>query len=114
MNDLQVANPALWAEYSLGAQLSYRKHGVECALDVEALHSGADTIMFLAVINRAGRMVAGVRAKGPLRSADPSVRGRVAAWAITLRCRKRRWRWQGFFAMWRFGRYAKAFPPPRR
>ena len=66
------ANPALSAEYSLGAQLSYRKHGVHCALDVEALHSGADTVMFLAVINRAGRMVAGVRAKGPLRSADDS------------------------------------------
>jgi hypothetical protein len=47
------ANPDLSAEYSLGAQLSYRKHGVQCALDVEALHSGADTIMFLAAINRA-------------------------------------------------------------
>jgi hypothetical protein len=66
------ADPALWAEYSIGAQLSDRKRGVECALDVEALHSGADTIMFLAAINRAGRIVAGVRAKGPLRSADDS------------------------------------------
>ena len=66
------ANPALSAEYSLGAQLSYRKNVVQCALDVEALRSGADTIMFLAAINRAGRTVAGVRAKGPLRSADGS------------------------------------------
>jgi hypothetical protein len=65
-------DPALWTEYSLGAQLSYRKHGVECALDVEALHSGADTIMFLAAVNQAGRMVGGVRAKGPLRSANDS------------------------------------------
>jgi hypothetical protein len=65
-------DPALWAEYALGVQLSYRNHGVECALDVEALRSGADTIMFLAVINRAGRMVAGVRAKGPLQAAHDS------------------------------------------
>jgi hypothetical protein len=65
-------DPALWAEYALGAQLNYRKHDVDCALDVEALRNGADTIMFLAVINRAARMVAGVRAKGPLRSADDS------------------------------------------
>jgi hypothetical protein len=65
-------DPELWAEYSLEAQHSYRKHGVECALDVEALDSGADTVLFLAVINQAGQMVGGVRAKGPLRSADDS------------------------------------------
>lgn len=62
----------LWKQYAEGAHRSYRKHGVECALDVDALDSGADTIMYLAVIDSAGRMVAGVRAKGPLRSADDS------------------------------------------
>ena len=36
-------DPALWAEYTLGARRSYRKHGVECALDVDALRTGADT-----------------------------------------------------------------------
>jgi len=66
------ADPDLWSEYSAGAQRSYRKHGVESALDIEALHSGADTAMFFAVIDDDGRMVAGVRAKGPLRSADDS------------------------------------------
>ncbi|HTX93567.1 MAG TPA: hypothetical protein VME67_01245 [Mycobacterium sp.] len=65
-------DPGLWTEYARGAQRSYRKHGVECALDVDALHTGADTIMFLAAIDRAGKMVAGVRAKGPLRSAEDS------------------------------------------
>jgi hypothetical protein len=65
-------DPALWAEYARGAHHSYRTHGVECALDVDALHTGADTVMFLAVVNAAGRMVAGVRAKGPLRSAEES------------------------------------------
>lgn len=72
-------DPGLWTEYALGAQRSYRKHGVECALDVKALRTGADTIMFLAVIDRAGKMVAGVRAKGPLRSADDS--HAVVEWA---------------------------------
>jgi hypothetical protein len=63
---------SLWAEYVLGASRSYRKHGVECALDVEALQSGSDTVMYLSAIDAGGRMVAGVRAKGPLQSADDS------------------------------------------
>jgi hypothetical protein len=62
----------LWDEFSRGAQRSYRKHGVEAALDVDALRDGADTPMFFAVIDDAGRMVGGLRAKGPLRSADDS------------------------------------------
>jgi hypothetical protein len=73
------ADPDLWAEYSIGAHRSYRKHGVECALDLDALRSGADTIMFFSVIDDTGRMVAGVRAKGPLRSADDS--HAVVEWA---------------------------------
>lgn len=72
-------DPDLWSEYSVGAQRSYRKHGVESALDLEALHSGADTAMFFAVIDDDGRMVGGVRAKGPLRSADDS--HAVVEWA---------------------------------
>ena len=63
-------DPALWAEYGRGALQSYRKHGVEAALDVDALRTGDDTLMFFAVLDRAGKMVAGTRAKGPLRSAD--------------------------------------------
>ncbi len=73
------ADPDLWAEYSTGAHRSYRKHGVECALDLDALRNGADTIMFFAVLDDAGQMVAGVRAKGPLRSADDS--HAVVEWA---------------------------------
>ncbi|MGB8390376.1 hypothetical protein [Mycobacterium sp.] len=74
-----LADPDLWTEYTLGAKRSYRKHGVECALDVDALRTGADTIMFLAAIDPAGKMVAGVRAKGPLQSADDS--HAVVEWA---------------------------------
>ncbi|WP_193376510.1 hypothetical protein [Mycobacterium sp. UM_CSW] len=73
------ADPDLWSEYAAGAQSSYRRHGVECALDIEALRSGADTTMFFAVIDDDGRVVAGVRAKGPLRSIEDA--HAVAEWA---------------------------------
>jgi hypothetical protein len=73
------ADPDLWSEYAAGAQRSYRRHGVERALDVEALRSGEDTIMFFAVVDDDGRVVAGLRAKGPLRSADDS--HAVVEWA---------------------------------
>src|SRR5262245_35280745 len=66
------ADPDLWAQYATGAQRSYTKHGVECALDTEALHSGDDTLVYFAVLNNAGQMVAGVRGIGPLRSAEDS------------------------------------------
>jgi hypothetical protein len=66
------ADRVLWSEYATGALHNYRKHGVECALDTEALRSGTDTAMFFAVIDEAGRTVAGLRAIGPLRSAEDS------------------------------------------
>lgn len=72
-------DPELWDEFTLGAQRSYRRHGVACALDVEMLRSGSDTIMFCAAIDDDGRMVAGLRAIGPLRSADDS--HAVVEWA---------------------------------
>jgi hypothetical protein len=65
-------DPGLWNEYTLGATRSYRKYGVECALDADALRTGDDTLMFFAVIDDDGKMVAGTRAKGPLGSADDS------------------------------------------
>ena len=55
-----------------GAFRSYRKHGVECALDIDPMRSGSDTAMFFAVLDEAGRILAGLRAKGPLRSAEDS------------------------------------------
>jgi len=62
----------LWLEYLRGAERSYRKHGVERALDVPAIRSGHDTIMFWATIDTSGRVIGGVRAKGPLRSPEDS------------------------------------------
>lgn len=73
------ADPALWSAYSAGAYRSFRKHGVESALDVEALRSGADTIMFFAVVDDDGEVLGGLRAKGPLRFADES--RAVVEWA---------------------------------
>ncbi len=66
------ADPGLWSEFLAGARRSYRKHGVECVLDVDALRSGAGTMMFSAVVNDAGEVIGGLRAKGPLRSANDS------------------------------------------
>lgn len=60
----------LWRDFVAGATRSYRSRGVEKALDMDALHSGIDTILFAACVDRAGRVVGGLRAKGPYRSAD--------------------------------------------
>jgi hypothetical protein len=62
----------LWSEYGRGAARSYRRHGVETALDIDALNTGADTAMFLCAVDSSGTVVAGVRAKGPLQSAEDS------------------------------------------
>jgi hypothetical protein len=64
-------DPELWADYAAGAVRSYSKRGVESALDLEALRSGDDTIMFAAVVNDSGRVAGGYRAIA-LRSADDS------------------------------------------
>lgn len=71
-----IAKPSaerdLWNEYVRGAEANYRKHGVECALDPKALQTGDDTALFSVGIDRTGRVVGGLRAKGPYRNADES------------------------------------------
>jgi hypothetical protein len=62
----------LWSRYGHGAERSYRHHGVECALDHEALRSGADTVMFMVVLGAQDEMIGGVRAIGPLRGSEQS------------------------------------------
>ncbi len=74
-----ATDPDLWAQYSAGAHHSYGKHGVECALDSDALRTGDDTLVYFAVLNDAGQMLAGVRGIGPLRSAEDS--HAVVEWA---------------------------------
>lgn len=64
--------PKLWLDYLDGAERSYRKHGVESAIDVAEISDGHDTAMFWAALDVSGRVIGGVRAKGPLTSADDS------------------------------------------
>jgi hypothetical protein len=73
------ALPDLWQEFLDGAQRSYRKHGVECALDVDAIADGRDTAAFFVAVDPHGRVVGGVRVKGPYGSADES--HAVVEWA---------------------------------
>jgi hypothetical protein len=72
-------DPELWSEFVAGAYRSYRKRGVEGALGVDLMRSGSDTVMFFAVLDDAGRILAGLRAKGPLLSAEES--HAVVEWA---------------------------------
>lgn len=74
-----AALPGLWQEFLDGALCSYRKHGVECALDVDAIADGHDTAAFYVALDHRDRVVAGVRAKGPYASADES--HAVVEWA---------------------------------
>ena len=71
--------PGLWREYLDGAILSYRKHGVESAVDYDAIRSGADTAVFFAAIDASGAVIGGVRGKGRYTSADDS--HAVVEWA---------------------------------
>jgi hypothetical protein len=66
------ADPSLWDEYLRGAERSYHKHRVERALDLATFQDGADTAIFLATVDADGRVIGGVRAKGPLTCADDS------------------------------------------
>lgn len=66
------ADKDLWQDYLLGAARSYRKHGVEAALDVQAIQRAGDTALFWALLDAAGRVVGGLRAVGPLQSPDDS------------------------------------------
>ena len=66
------AEPQLWHDYLRGAQRSYRKFGVEDALQLDFIRDGHDTALFFAALDENDRMLAGVRAKGPLRSAEES------------------------------------------
>ncbi len=65
-------DPGLWAEYLTSAERSYRRHGVEAALELDNFSDGHDTALFWTAVDAEGRVVGGLRAKGPLTSADDS------------------------------------------
>lgn len=64
------AEPDLWEQYLDGALQSYRRHGLEWVLDLDAIRGGADTALFFAAVDPQGRVVGGTRVVGPLRSPD--------------------------------------------
>lgn len=66
------SEPELWQDYLQGAVMNYRKHGVEDALDLESFEDGRDTTLFYTALDGNGRVVGGLRAKGPYFSADES------------------------------------------
>lgn len=66
------ADPALWADFVDGAARSYHNHGIERALDMDSLTDEPNTQLFHAVVNDAGAVMAGIRARGPLESAEES------------------------------------------
>ena len=66
------ADPALWADFIDGAARSYRRHGIEQALNMNSLTDEAHTQLFHAVVNDAGTIMGGIRARGPLESAEES------------------------------------------
>ncbi|HUH72306.1 MAG TPA: hypothetical protein VLZ05_27685 [Mycobacterium sp.] len=64
--------PDLWEQYLKGALRSYRRHGLEWVLDLDAIRDGADTALFFAAVDPKGLVVAGTRVVGPLRSPEES------------------------------------------
>ena len=66
------ADRALWADFIDGAARSYHKNGIERALGIESLQDDANTQLCHVVVNDNGAIMAGIRAKGPLESADES------------------------------------------
>ena len=66
------SGPGLWEDYLQGAERSYRKHGVECALDVDSFRDGSDTTLFYTALDANDRVVGGLRAKGPYFAAEES------------------------------------------
>jgi molybdopterin/thiamine biosynthesis adenylyltransferase len=65
-----LASPATWRAYLDGAEVSYRAHGVSCALPRAELEDGRATALFFVAVDAHGRVVGGIRAHGPLAVPD--------------------------------------------
>jgi hypothetical protein len=61
--------PELWEAYLCGAADNYRRFGVEHVLEYETIRTGESTTVFVAALDDRDRVVAGVRAQGPYRTA---------------------------------------------
>lgn len=74
-----AAQPGLFAEYHRGAVASYARFGVAGALDTDTARCAEDTDLFWVMTDVGGKVVGGVRAKGPLRFPEDS--HAVVEWA---------------------------------
>lgn len=72
-------NDALWQDYLAGADRSYRRHGIEAAIDVDEIRRSGDTSLFWTMLDGTGAVVGGIRAIGPLTSPDET--HAVVEWA---------------------------------
>jgi hypothetical protein len=72
-------NDSLWQEYLVGAERSYRRHGIEAAIDIDEIRRAGDTTLFWTMVDGAGSVVGGIRAIGPLTSPDET--HAVVEWA---------------------------------
>ena len=66
------AAPLLFAEYHRGAVEKYARFGVGDLIDADVQRCADDTALFWALVELDGRVVGGVRGKGPLRSPEDS------------------------------------------
>lgn len=73
------SHPELWREYLDGAVANYRRFRVEHVVEYESVLSGDSTSLFFAAVNQSGRVVGGMRAQGPYRSAKQA--HALAEWA---------------------------------
>lgn len=60
-----AAQPELWTSYLEGARESYRRHGVELAVEYDIVRDGKSTSLFFAAVEPDGRVVGGMRVQGP-------------------------------------------------
>ena len=65
-----AARPDLWGAYLAGAGRSYRRHGVEQALEYDQVRDGASTSLFFAALDEDNHVVSGMRAQGPYTAVD--------------------------------------------
>ncbi len=74
-----AAQPAMWASYLDGARRSYRRHGVERAIEYPQVRDGHSTALFVAATDDGNRVVGGLRVQGRL--ARPEQAHAMEEWA---------------------------------
>ena len=74
-----ATKPELWLDYLHGARATYRRHGVESALDYDRVRNGLSTALFAVALEPDGKVVGGLRVQGPYARADQATA--IGEWA---------------------------------